>query len=88
MCHGVNVTDEVHVLAGSIGKIRIGFEFGKCDSSRRAYVLLADVRIYEGDSVPSSQKPIDQKPAVAALAKVSRAQDYNPPPVPAWDALG
>jgi hypothetical protein len=83
MCHGVNVTDEVHVLADSIGEIHIGFEFGKCDSSWRTYVLLADVRVYERDPVPFSQNPIDQKSTVAALAKISRAQDHNPTPVPA-----
>ena len=64
------------------------FEFGERDGCRRAYVLLADVCVYEGHRPPLAQKRVDQELAVTAFAAVGCANDQDPPPALAEDALG
>src|SRR6185437_17177329 len=43
----VNVADEVHGVTGRMGQIRRGIEVCERDGCRRAYILLADVRVHK-----------------------------------------
>ena len=48
----VNVADEVHGVTGRMGQIRRGIEVCKRDGGRRAYILLADVRVHKRHRSP------------------------------------